>query len=195
MEPCKEFWQLLDLMDLQDSTWPEDLPIPPARAIMPDLENVQYRPGPSTSPTRPPIPFAENKTFLPQVRRFLVSFFGPRKDSRLLALPPELILLIATELPDASKASLALTCRTLFSIVLDSEPFRGLQFPPEQPLEFQSTRMSKPQIYQPARWEFLRFLEKDLNGKWYLCSECLTLHPWQMFAEYEKSTVPWLKDY
>lgn len=34
-----------------------------------------------------------------------------------------------------------------------------------------------------------------LKGKWYLCSECFILHPQQMFAEYEKSIVPWLKDY
>ena len=41
----------------------------------------------------------------------------------------------------------------------------------------------------------MHYLERYLNGKWYLCSECFTLHPSRMFAKYEKSIVPWLKDY
>ena len=162
---------------------------------MPNLAGIQYRPSPSIPLASRQISPVQTKKLWFKGRELLVSIFGHRKNSPFLALPAELILLIASELPDASRASLALTCRALLSINSDSTLFRGLQFPPEQPLEFQSTRMSRAQIYQPARWEFLRFLERDLNSKWYLCSECFTLHPRQMFTEYQKSIVPWLKDY
>jgi hypothetical protein len=171
------------------------VPFAAVEAVMPNLAGIQYRPSQSTPLASRPIPPAATEKLWSKGRRLLFSVFGNKKDSYLLALPPESLLLIASELPDASRASLALTCRALLSISSNSTPFKGLQFPPEQPLEFQSTRMSKAQIYQPARWEFLRFWERDLNGKWYLCSECFTLHPPQMFAEYEKSIVPWLKDY
>lgn len=173
----------------------DGVPFEPVGAVMPDLAGIQYRPSQSTPLASCLTSPAETKKWWSKGQGLLVSIFGNKKDSPLLALPPELLLLIASELPDASRASLALTCRALLSINSDSTLFRGLQFPPEQPLEFQSTRMSKAQIYQPARWEFLRFLERDLNGKWYLCSECFTLHPSQMFAEYQKSIVPWLKGY
>lgn len=172
-------------------------PFEPVGALMPNLAGILYKPSHFTPCASHPIPPAETKKVWSKIkwRRLLLSYSGNKKDSPLLALPPELLLLIASELPDASRASLAVTCRALLSTYSDSTLFSGLQFPPEQPREFQSTRMSKPQIYQPARWEFLRFLERDLNGRWYLCSECFTLHPPQMFAEYEKSIVPWLKDY
>lgn len=171
------------------------VPFAAVEAVMPNLAGIQYRPSQSTPFVSRPVPPAETKRLWSKRWRLLVSVFGNKKDSSLLALPPELLLLIASELPDASRASLALTCRASLAINSDSTLFKGLQLPPEQPLEFRSARMSRAQIYQPARWEFLRFLERDLNGKWYVCSECFTLHPPQMFAEYEKSIVPWLKDY
>ncbi|KAL9101975.1 MAG: hypothetical protein Q9163_002833 [Psora crenata] len=166
----------------------------PVGALMPDLAGIQYRLSQSTPIADCTIPPAKAKQLPPRIRRLLFSFFD-EKSSFLLALPIELLLLIGSVLPEASRASLALTCRALFSTFSDSTLFRGLQLPPEQPLEFQSVRMSKAQFYQPARWEFLRFLERDLNGKWYLCSECFTLHPRRMFTEYRKSIAPWLKDY
>ena len=175
--------------------WMVGLPLKPVGAVMPDLAGIYYRPSQPTPLASHPIPPAQTKKLWSRGRGLLVSMFGNKKDSPLLALPAELLLLIASELPDASRASLALTCRALLTISSDSTLFRRLQFPTEQPLEFQSTRMSKAQIYQPARWEFLRFLERDLKGKWYLCSECFTLHPRKMFAQYQKSIVPWLKDY
>jgi len=171
------------------------VPLQPVRATMPNLVGIQYTPIQPPPLTGCPSPYTEIKRLWYTGWRLLLPYFGKKKNSPLLALPPELLLLITSELPDASRASLALTCSALLSTCSDSELFTGLQFPPEQPLEFRSARMSKAEIYQPARWEFLRFLERDSNGKWYLCSECFTLHPRQMFAEYEKSAAPWLKDY
>lgn len=170
-------------------------PFAPVEAVMPNLAGIRYRPGHFTPPASCSIPTAEIKTWWSRGRRLLRSVFGNKKDSSFLALPLELILLIASELPDTSRASLALTCKALFSTSSDSTPFKGLQFPPEQPLEYRSPRMSKAHTYQPARWEFMHYLERYLNGKWYLCSECFTLHPSRIFAKYEKSIVPWLKDY
>jgi len=171
----------------------DGVPLERVAAGMPNKIGIQYRPSQST-PRASRTPRITKKMWF-KGRRLLLACIGNKKVSRLLALPQELLLLIASELPDASRASLALTCSALLSIMSDPELFRGLEFPPEQPQEYQSTRMSKAQVYQPARWEFLRFLEKDLKGKWYLCSECFTLHPQQMFADYENSIVPWLKDY
>ena len=125
----------------------------------------------------------------------LVQLFIHKEASTLLALPTEILQLIASELPPASRASFSLTCKTLQSIERNTNIFQAFIFPSEQPHDFQTLQMSKPSVYQPARWEFLRFLERDLAGKWLLCSECFTLHPKSMFAEFQKSIVPWLKDY
>lgn len=112
--------------------------------------------------------------------------FHNEKNSHLLALPSELLLIIMFELSDASRASLALTCKGMLSFYSDfnSTPFSKIQFPSEQPLVFQSAEMSTPQSYQLTRWEFLRFLERDLQGTWYLCSECFILHPRRMYWEW-----------
>lgn len=107
-----------------------------------------------------------------------------------MALPTELLLLIITELPIASRASLALTCKRSFEVVSEFDPFSAITLPAEQPIDFQSARMSKTQNYHPVRWQFLHSLERDLRG-WALCSECFVLHPKWMFTEYERCIVPW----
>ena len=167
--------------------------------VLPDLVGYQFRQAPSLPLTSRPISLPQNETLRPKLwskgRRVLFSVLRSKKGSSLMALPPELLLLITTELSDVSRASLALACRGLLSFISDPSLFKGLGLPPEQPPEFQSPRMSKTRVYQPARWEFLRLLERDLNSKWYLCSECFTLHPRKMFAQYKNSTVPWLKNY
>ena len=122
-------------------------------------------------------------------RHFQISSEEP---SLLLSLPTELLLIIITYLPDPSRASLALTCKTLLSFQSASLPFKVLSLPRDQPSTFRSPSMSKPSIYQPLRWEFLSLLERDLKGKWSQCSECFTLHPKRMFAAYEKSIPSWL---
>lgn len=201
------FWKLETVTLTARSTAHAQLPLvkktimsqlfKPVGPILPTIASIHYIPSqhpPLATLASTPIPPAKKKALWSR-RRLLNSIFSSKKDSPLLTLPSELHLLIASKLPDASRASLALTCIALSATILSLAPFRGLQFPSEQPPEFQSARMSKAQIYQPARWEFLRFLERDLKGKWYLCSECFTLHPRQMFAAYEKSVVPWLKDY
>lgn len=157
----------------------------PAPSVMPGLAGIRYTPAPSTSPVSRLIPPAETQThwrrLLPLV--FGNSWFRDEKDSFVLNLPPELLLIIGSELSDASLASLALTCKGLLSIFSDFPLFSRLQLPFEQPLAFQSAEMSRPRVYQFARWEFLRFLERDLKGTWYLCSECFTLHPPHMYSD------------
>lgn len=159
----------------------------PAPWTTPDLACVQNKPAPSTPLISHPRPPTKTQTLYSTARRLtswvyedLLSHY--RKDSQLENLPPDLLLLIVSMLPDASVASLALTCKSLLSLFPESSAFRGVQLPSEQPLDFQSPQMSKPQVYQFARWEFLRFLEKDLKGTWYLCSECFTLHPPHMLT-------------
>lgn len=125
------------------------VPFAAVEAVMPNLAGIQYRPSQSTPFVSRPVPPAETKRLWSKRWRLLVSVFGNKKDSSLLALPPELLLLIASELPDASRASLALTCRASLAINSDSTLFKGLQLPPEQPLEFRSARMSRAQTISP----------------------------------------------
>ncbi|KAI4212858.1 MAG: hypothetical protein L6R36_009474 [Xanthoria steineri] len=76
--------------------------------------------------------------------------------------------------------------------------FQAFLFPAQQPHDFWTRRMSKPGVYHPTRWEFLRLLERDRrgdDGDWLVCSECFTLHPKRMFAPYRESIVPWLRHY
>lgn len=108
--------------------------------------------------------------------------------SLLLQMPAELLLLIDLELPAASQASLSLTCKALYSLyTAKSTPFTGVKLPVEQPEGFTSNQMSRPEFYQPERWQFLLFLQADLKEQWLLCSECFTLHPKHMFLAYERS--------
>lgn len=111
---------------------------------------------------------------------------APNKDYfPLLALPPELILLISAKLPYLSRAYFALTSKALFSITSDPMLFEGLKLPPESTLHLTLERTSQPQLYQPMRWEFLRVLESYLNGSRYLCSECFTLHRRKVFTNHD----------
>lgn len=128
-------------------------------------------------------------------RRLYGLMLNNGRTSPFLNLPTELQLLIIQELPDASRASIVLTCKTLFTLQSSSTPFEALKLPREQPANIQSIPMSKPDLYHSRRWEFLTLLERDLKGTWLRCSECLVLHPKEMFAAYERSIVPWLDSY
>ncbi|KAI4217786.1 MAG: hypothetical protein LQ349_009028, partial [Xanthoria aureola] len=153
-------------------------------AVLPDLDGLQYH----TSSQNTPIPLAH----------FLLPFRPQEKSSSLLRLPTEILQLIASGLPLASRASFALSCKTLLAVERDPRLlFQAFLFPAQQPRDFWTRRMSKPCVYQPTRWEFLRLLERDRWGDsdWLLCSECFTLHPKRMFAPYRKSIVPWLRHY
>lgn len=172
-----------------------DIPYQPVGAVLPNLDGLEYRTDQDTPaigcPSSPPGHWRKCSRWL---RQFYPSFANQGM-SRFPALPTEILVLIVSELPDASRASLALTCTRLLDIVSESKPFEAIALPAEQPSDFQSPRMSRAQVYHPARWEFLRSLERDLKGKWLLCSECFTLLPRRMFTEYKRSVVPWLKSY
>ncbi|KAF2877033.1 hypothetical protein BDV95DRAFT_589675 [Massariosphaeria phaeospora] len=71
------------------------------------------------------------------------------------ALPAELILMIATHLPDASVISLALTCRTLHSLC----------FP------------RHPHLNPSEKQELLLMLERDMLHVVF-CHSCVALHRW-----------------
>lgn len=171
-----------------------ETPEPPVK-VLPYLDGIEYTSSQNTfSPTRGP-----HSTGLWKLGsscwRNLVQLLSKEQSHSLLALPTEIIQLITSELPAASRASFSLTCKSLLALERDTKPFQAFTFPSEQPHDFHSTRMNKASNYQPARWDFLCFLERDLNGEWLLCSECFTLHPRRMFAEYRRSIVPWLEDY
>lgn len=172
-----------------------DLPYKPVGATLPNLNGVEYRTGLARPILTSDVHPSGYWSILSQRWRAWVTSRGKGGRSQFLALPTEILLLIASALPIPSRAPLALTCKRLFDIVGEFKPFAAIELPTEQPLDFRSPRMSKARIYQPARWELLRSLERDLNGKWSLCSECFMLHPKCMFAEYEKSIVPWHKEY
>ena len=166
--------------------------------LLPDLRGIEYHSNLVEIIPVTPTQKSDLWTFCTSWWRPILSYFHKEDTSRILQLPNEILTLIAGELPPAPRASLALTCKTLYAVVCSqgrSQAFQGIAFPAEQPSDFQSPRMSDPKIYHPARWEFLNFLEKDMNGSWALCTECFTLHPKSMFAEYHRSVVPWLKDY
>lgn len=128
-------------------------------------------------------------------KRLFTFYQDNEQTSPLLALPTELQLLIIAQLLDVSRASLALTCKTQLSLQSSSTPFKPFRLPCEQPSNIQSVPMSKPDTYHPTRWAFLSFLERDLQGTWLRCSECLVLHPEHIFAAYQRSIVPWLAQY
>lgn len=110
----------------------------------------------------------------------------------LSLMPREILLAIASELSPSARGLLAFTCKSFARTLV---PLVGLKKPAEQPSNFQESRMSEPQLYQPERWEFLRLIEKDLSGRWLLCFDCFILHPDHMFAKRETSLTPWLKNY
>lgn len=82
------------------------------------------------------------------------------------ALPPEIILLVTSYLNNASVASLALTCRTLYHI-----------FSPKLPL-----------LDLAEKEELLLLLEKDV-AVFYFCHYCTKLHRWH--KRWSKSLSPW----
>ena len=172
-----------EIPEMPRISWPHGSAYSPSPWVIPDLTGVEYKPATYPAPERHLMPATETQT------RCLNAW--PRtcsppneKDSHLLSLPPELLLIVLSELPDASVVSLALTCKSLLSRFSTSSIFCKVQLPSEQPRTFRDPEMSKPEVYQPARWEFLHFLEKDLKGTWFLCSECFTLHPPQMFTSW-----------
>ena len=107
-------------------------------------------------------------------------------------LPTEIILMIAVHLPSSAQASFSLTCRRLFHTL--PERFEELNLPAEQPFNFQHLCMSKPQIYQSKRWEFLQLLERDLSDRSFLCSDCFVLHPIDFLANSKTTLVSRLRE-
>ncbi|KAF1950756.1 hypothetical protein CC80DRAFT_554111 [Byssothecium circinans] len=98
----------------------------------------------------------------------LVRLRRPRSALGALALPPEIILMVATYLTNPSVISLALTCRTL----------HHLCFPGRSHLNTAETE------------ELLLFLEKDI-ATLYFCHYCAKLHRWH--TRWANSTFPWVK--
>ena len=170
-----------DIPDLPRISWLHGPTCSPSPWVIPNLTGVQYKPTKSPPTEINLVPATDT-----QIQCLNASCLPDNKtDTHLLNLPPELFLMIVSELSDGSVVSLALTCKSLLSLL--SNPFsvfRKVQLPSEQPHTFRTSEMSKPQVYQPARWEFLHALERDLKGTWYLCSECFTLHPPRMFSSW-----------
>ena len=169
-----------------------------AGLTLPDLRGIEYHSSPNgvvqEIPTQPP----SCRTICFSRWRQMASYFKKKKTSRIVELPNEILTLIALELPPAPCASLAITCKRLYAVNCSQSkfnPFQKIPLPAEQPSDFQSPRMSHPKIYHSDRWDFLGGLEKDLHGRWALCTECFTLHPKSRFAEYRRSIAPWLKGY
>ena len=173
---------------------PCPLEVFPAPWVIPDLACMQYKAATSSPLEIHPMPPTETQTGSVKAWRRTFSmvenlFSSYERDSHLVDLPPDLLLMIVSQLSDASVASLALTCKGMLSFFSVSSVFCKLQLPPEQPGAFRDPELSKTQVYQVARWEFLHLLERDLKGKWYLCSECFTLHPPQMFKWWTMPTL------
>lgn len=102
----------------------------------------------------------------------LVTLFRPRRPRSSLgafALPPEIILMIATYLTKPSVISLALTCRTL----------RSLCFP------------RRSRLNTAEKEELLLLLEKDI-ATLYFCHYCVKLHRWH--TRWGKSISPWVEE-
>jgi hypothetical protein len=107
----------------------------------------------------------------------------------LLGLPVDILVIIYAQLPLASKACLAVTCKSfyrLFSSVLDKE---SLAWPRLLALQARDTSLLEPQPDHP-RNELLIQLE---DGHWLYCSSCLKLHPTTRFLPHSKSTRPILR--
>lgn len=118
-------------------------------------------------------------------------------------MPMELVSMIACNLPPSSRASFALTCKRFWNgiprrmstttLSFDDPEHLCLGIPRELPSNFQESKMSDPQLFQPGRWDFLRLLERDISDKWLLCFDCFILHPRHAFAKPNTPLVPWLK--
>lgn len=148
--------------------------------VKPNLTGVQRKPTTCPPPEINLVPATDTQIHCLNASRLPDN----KKDSHLLNLPPELFLMIVSEVSHESVVSLALTCKSLLSLLSNPSVFRKVQLPSQQPHTFRTPEMSKPQVYQPARWEFLHALERDLKGTWYLCSDCCTLHPPRMFSNW-----------
>jgi hypothetical protein len=93
----------------------------------------------------------------------------PRSSLGAFALPPEIILMVTTNLTNPSVISLALTCRTLYSIC----------FP------------QRPHLNTAENEELLLLLEKDM-ATLYFCHYCAKLHRWH--TRWGKSIYPWVEE-
>ena len=137
--------------------------------------------------------YSRNDISNPKVQSSREPVFTSPGDGRqsLSLMPPEMIRMIASNLPPSARASLALTCKGFLDTLL---PLDGLALPREQPPNFQDVCMSLPQLYQLERWAFLRLLEVDLSQKWLLCFDCFSLHPSRVFRKTHQSLFSWLRD-
>ena len=180
--------EIPEIPEIPRISWPHGSAYSPSSLVIPDLTDIECKSATYPPPERLLLPATETQTrCLNAWRR---TYSPPKeRDSHLLNLPLDLLLIVVSELPDASVVSLALTCKSLLSRFSASSIFCKVRLPSEQPRTFRDLEMSKPEVYQPARWEFLHFLEKDSRGAWYLCSECFTLHPPKMFLSWMMSPL------
>lgn len=104
-----------------------------------------------------------------------------------------MILEIASNTTPCSRACLALTSKTLLSVISGgfSTLFNDLRLPAEFPEGNPPFFVANdwPSIYQPERWEFLCLLQKD-SRQWLACSDCFVLHPAQWFGQIEVAVWP-----
>ncbi|KLJ09576.1 hypothetical protein EMPG_15019 [Blastomyces silverae] len=94
-------------------------------------------------------------------------------DSKLLSIPPELLLKIASNLGPADKASLALTCKGAYQFSGKND-FKPMDMPPIS--ELWSLACHEPFPMEYERFKFLQGLQRD-SRKDIACIWCLKLHP------------------
>lgn len=130
--------------------------------------------------------------FTKQPPRFL-AHAAVDSESPIHCLPNEVILEIASNATPCSRACLALTSKTLLSVISGgfSMLFSDLRLPAELPEGNPPYFVANdwPLIYQPERWEFLCLLQKD-SRQWLACSDCFVLHPAQWFGQTEVAVWP-----
>ncbi|KAL1963527.1 hypothetical protein VTN77DRAFT_8108 [Rasamsonia byssochlamydoides] len=98
-------------------------------------------------------------------------------DSPFSELPIELVLEIAKFLPPLPKLCLALTCKSLLTIL---DPTKSLQRSSQ--FRHPTGKMSErnlSRIFDADRWQLLQLLE---DSRWRCCARCLQLHPVDQFS-------------
>lgn len=105
-------------------------------------------------------------------------------------LPTEIVLEIATYLPDPNLLCLALTCKSLLNILDSSEELRRSSHFRHSTLGRPSGFYRRLQLKGPLanRWQLLECLE---DSRWRFCSGCLRLHPIKDFSDTELRSPTW----
>lgn len=110
-----------------------------------------------TVPVNPAMMITNASQWILRRLRSLVRPFDASAGLGAFALPPEIILMITSQLSGSSSTSLALTCRALYSLCF-----------PENPL-----------LDMAEKEHLLLLLEKDVPTH-YFCHFCVTLHRWHI---------------